>query len=109
MERWLKELYDHADPHIVVMLVGNKTDLESDRSVPSEEAKDFAGTSVTPALKITVCEMKTVFMDSLWYQNENAFFLVIKDTLCDVVIECNFAISDTDKIRERKYLQLTNK
>lgn len=42
VERWLKELYDHADPHIVVMLVGNKADLESDRSVPTEEAKDFA-------------------------------------------------------------------
>ncbi|KAM4581520.1 ras-related protein Rab-25b isoform 1-T1 [Odontesthes bonariensis] len=42
VERWLKELYDHADPHIVVMLVGNKTDLESERSVPIEEAKDFA-------------------------------------------------------------------
>lgn len=42
VERWLKELYDHADPHIVVMLVGNKTDLESERSVPSEEAQDFA-------------------------------------------------------------------
>ncbi|XP_054882506.1 ras-related protein Rab-25-like [Poeciliopsis prolifica] len=42
VERWLKELYDHADPHIVVMLVGNKTDLESERSVPTEEAKDFA-------------------------------------------------------------------
>ncbi|XP_010904201.2 ras-related protein Rab-25b [Esox lucius] len=42
VERWLKELYDHADPHIVVMLVGNKTDLSSERSVPTEEAKDFA-------------------------------------------------------------------
>lgn len=42
VERWLKELYEHADAHIVVMLVGNKTDLESDRSVPTEEAKDFA-------------------------------------------------------------------
>ncbi|XP_041797481.1 ras-related protein Rab-25b [Chelmon rostratus] len=42
VERWLKELYDHADPHIVVMLVGNKTDLESERSVPKEEAQDFA-------------------------------------------------------------------
>lgn len=41
-ERWLKELYDHADPHIVVMLVGNKTDLSAERSVPSEDAKDFA-------------------------------------------------------------------
>ncbi|KAF7226540.1 ras-related protein Rab-25b isoform X2 [Nothobranchius furzeri] len=42
VERWLKELFDHADTHIVVMLVGNKTDLESERSVPTEEAKDFA-------------------------------------------------------------------
>ena len=45
VERWLKELYDHADPHIVVMLVGNKTDLGAERSVPTEEAKDFAGTA----------------------------------------------------------------
>ncbi|XP_051527797.1 ras-related protein Rab-25-like [Myxocyprinus asiaticus] len=42
VERWLKELYDHADPHIVVMLVGNKSDLETLRTVPREEAKDFA-------------------------------------------------------------------
>lgn len=41
-ERWLKELYDHADPHIVVMLVGNKRDLETLRTVPSDEARDFA-------------------------------------------------------------------
>ncbi|CAL8297026.1 unnamed protein product [Lota lota] len=41
-ERWLKELYDHADPHIVVMLVGNKSDLDSVRTVPTEEAQDFA-------------------------------------------------------------------
>ena len=30
-ERWLKELRDHADPTIVIMLVGNKSDLEDDR------------------------------------------------------------------------------
>ncbi|XP_061790118.1 ras-related protein Rab-25b [Nerophis lumbriciformis] len=42
VERWLKELFDHADPHIVVMLVGNKCDLESDRSVPTDQAKEFA-------------------------------------------------------------------
>ncbi|XP_020509884.1 ras-related protein Rab-25 [Labrus bergylta] len=41
-ERWLKELLEHGDPHIVVMLVGNKKDLESLRTVPTEEAKDFA-------------------------------------------------------------------
>lgn len=43
VERWLKELYDHADPHIVIMLVGNKSDLATQRTVPTEEAKAFAG------------------------------------------------------------------
>uniref|UniRef100_A0A673ZVL4 Ras-related protein Rab-25 n=3 Tax=Salmoninae TaxID=504568 RepID=A0A673ZVL4_SALTR len=42
VERWLKELYDHADPHILVMLVGNKSDLETLRTVPTVEAKEFA-------------------------------------------------------------------
>lgn len=42
-ERWLKELFDHADPHIVVMLVGNKSDLGTLRTVPTDEARDFAG------------------------------------------------------------------
>ncbi|XP_030329713.1 ras-related protein Rab-25 isoform X2 [Strigops habroptila] len=42
VERWLKELYDHAEPSIVVMLVGNKTDLAQAREVPTEEARMFA-------------------------------------------------------------------
>ncbi|TNN02218.1 hypothetical protein fugu_009705 [Takifugu bimaculatus] len=42
MERWLKELYEHAEANIVVMLVGNKTDLELERSVATEEARGFA-------------------------------------------------------------------
>lgn len=42
--RWLKELRDHADSNIVIMLVGNKSDLKHLRAVPTEEAKAFAGT-----------------------------------------------------------------
>ncbi len=42
--RWLKELRDHADSNIVIMLVGNKSDLKHLRAVPTEEAKSFAGT-----------------------------------------------------------------
>jgi len=40
--RWLKELRDHADTNIVIMLVGNKSDLKHLRAVPTEEAKAFA-------------------------------------------------------------------
>ncbi|XP_061110081.1 RAB11a, member RAS oncogene family, like [Conger conger] len=41
-ERWLKELQDHADHNIVIMLVGNKSDLRHLRAVPLDEAKAFA-------------------------------------------------------------------
>ncbi|KAI5989387.1 GTPase [Pisolithus albus] len=40
--RWLKELRDHADSNIVIMLVGNKSDLKHLRAVPTEEATNFA-------------------------------------------------------------------
>lgn len=42
-QRWLQELRDHADPKIVIMIVGNKTDLRHLRSVLLDEAKLFAG------------------------------------------------------------------
>ncbi|MBN3324294.1 RB11A protein, partial [Atractosteus spatula] len=41
-ERWLKELQDHADSNIVIMLVGNKSDLRHLRAVPTDEARAFA-------------------------------------------------------------------
>jgi len=40
--RWLKELRDHADSNIVIMLVGNKSDLKHLRAVPTEEARTFS-------------------------------------------------------------------
>jgi Ras-related protein Rab-11A len=48
--RWLKELRDHADSNIVIMLVGNKSDLRHLRAVPTEEAKAFAGNLQIPAV-----------------------------------------------------------
>uniref|UniRef100_A0A4W5LFL1 RAB11B, member RAS onco family n=1 Tax=Hucho hucho TaxID=62062 RepID=A0A4W5LFL1_9TELE len=43
VERWLKELRDHADSNIVIMLVGNKSDLRHLRAVPTDGARAFAG------------------------------------------------------------------
>lgn len=40
--KWLEELRGHADKNIVIMLVGNKSDLGSLRAVPTEDAKEFA-------------------------------------------------------------------
>jgi len=41
VSRWLKELRDHADQNIVIMLVGNKKDLRHMRQVQTDEAKEF--------------------------------------------------------------------
>ncbi|XP_022739326.1 ras-related protein Rab11A [Durio zibethinus] len=40
--RWLEELRGHADKNIVIILIGNKSDLENQRAVPTEDAKEFA-------------------------------------------------------------------
>lgn len=42
VEKWLQELRQHAFDDIVIMLVGNKSDLKQAREVPSEDAKKFA-------------------------------------------------------------------
>jgi len=42
VERWLNELRDHADSNIVIMLVGNKSDLRHLRAVPTDQAAQFA-------------------------------------------------------------------
>lgn len=54
-ERWLKELQDHADSNIVIMLVGNKSDLRHLRAVPTDEAKAFAG-----IVTVVVCVLEHV-------------------------------------------------
>jgi len=40
--RWFRELRDHTDNKIVVMVVGNKADLHHLRAVSVEDAKTFA-------------------------------------------------------------------
>ena len=40
--RWLRELRDHTDQSIVVMLIGNKSDLRHLVAVSTDDAKEFA-------------------------------------------------------------------
>lgn len=43
VERWLAELKEHADDGVVILLVGNKSDLRHIRAVSTEEGAAFAG------------------------------------------------------------------
>ncbi|MED6148471.1 hypothetical protein PIB30_053456 [Stylosanthes scabra] len=42
VQRWLRELRDHADSNIVIMMAGNKNDLNHLRAVSSEDAQRLA-------------------------------------------------------------------
>lgn len=42
LKTWVEELREHASPHIVAMVVGNKSDLEALRVIPTEVAAEFA-------------------------------------------------------------------
>ena len=43
IKTWVEELREHASPHIVTLLVGNKSDLGALRVIPTEVAEEFAG------------------------------------------------------------------
>ncbi|KAI8893193.1 ras GTPase [Globomyces pollinis-pini] len=60
VERWLKELRDHADANIVIMLVGNKCDLNHLRAVPTEEAKEFATSQSISFIETSALEATNV-------------------------------------------------
>ncbi|XP_054812575.1 ras-related protein RABA1f-like [Prosopis cineraria] len=68
VERWLKELRDHTDSNIVIMLVGNKADLRHLRAVSTEDAKSFAEKENTFFMETSALESMNV---------ENAFTEVL--------------------------------
>ena len=65
--RWLKELRDHADTNIVIMLVGNKSDLRHLRAVSTEDAKEFANTNGLSFIETSALDASNV---ELAFQNE---------------------------------------
>ncbi|XP_047163538.1 ras-related protein RABA1f-like [Vigna umbellata] len=64
VERWFKELRDHTDNKIVVMVVGNKADLNHLRAVSAEDARTFAARERTFFMETSALDSTNV---------ENAF------------------------------------
>ncbi|CAO3692249.1 hypothetical protein INT44_003568 [Umbelopsis vinacea] len=62
VSRWLKELRDHADSNIVIMLVGNKSDLRHLRAVPTDEAKQFAADNGLSFIETSALDASNVEM-----------------------------------------------
>ncbi|KAG0455291.1 hypothetical protein HPP92_024256 [Vanilla planifolia] len=60
MERWLKELREHTNSNVIVMLVGNKADLRHLRAVSTEDAKAFAEKESTFFMETSALESTNV-------------------------------------------------
>ncbi|KAL3355379.1 hypothetical protein AABB24_019447 [Solanum stoloniferum] len=82
--RWLEELRAHADKNIVIMLIGNKTDLEDQRAVPTEDAKEFAQKDGLFFLETSAMEATNV---------EDAFLTVLTE-IFNIVNRKNLAAGD---------------
>ncbi|GLT37148.1 hypothetical protein SLA2020_114820 [Shorea laevis] len=70
MAKWLEELRGHADKNIVIMLIGNKSDLGSLRAVPTEDAQEFAQRENLFFMETSALEATNV---------ETAFFTVLTE------------------------------
>lgn len=70
LQRWLRELRNHADSNIVIIMAGNKSDLNHLRAVPTEdgqllaekEAIAFLETSALEALNVEKA-FQTILLD----------------------------------------------
>ncbi|KAK8643399.1 hypothetical protein V6N13_012699 [Hibiscus sabdariffa] len=68
--RWLHELRDHADSNIVIMMVGNKSDLNHLRAVSAEDAQGLAESESLSFMETSALEA---------YNVEKAFQTVLLD------------------------------
>ena len=70
VHRWLRELRDHADSNIVIMMAGNKSDLNHLRAIPDHDARllaekeglSFLETSALEALNVEKA-FQTILLD----------------------------------------------
>ncbi len=51
IKRWLKDVQEHADDNVVIILVANKTDLGNARIISTDEGKELADRFGVPFLE----------------------------------------------------------
>lgn len=100
VQRWLKELRDHADANIVIMLVGNKSDLRHLRAVPTEDAKLFASDNSLSFIETSALDASNV---ELAFQNIlTEIYRIVSSKALD-----NGDSSQNPLVGERKVLEIS--
>lgn len=89
--RWLKELKEHAEKEISIILVGNKTDLKHLRQVQEEEGVSFAKDNglfftETSALDNGDNKIESAFQTVVEGSQASSFYIRLTGQLCDLQI-----------------------
>ncbi|KAA3475616.1 ras-related protein Rab11A-like [Gossypium australe] len=84
--RWLEELRGHADKNIVIILIGNKSDLENQRAVSTEDAKEFAQKEGLFFLETSALEATNV----------EAAFLTVLNEIFNIVNKKNLVATENE-------------
>ena len=84
VEMWLRELRSHSNPDVKVFLIGNKTDLEEEREVTTEQGENFykqnnlnlflesSAKTGFNSQKIFIKAAEILYEDFTKYQDENS-------------------------------------
>ncbi|PSS31081.1 hypothetical protein PHLCEN_2v2413 [Hermanssonia centrifuga] len=66
---WLRDVREHADPHLTCILVGNKVDLCADADEGSDASKDQPSVTLKKAREVSTDEAE------LWAKEEGLLFV----------------------------------
>ena len=99
VEKWLKELREHAEPHIVVMLVGNKSDLKNLRAVKQEDASMFAEKNRIAFMETSALESSNVELAFQTIITEIYKLLNIKSILDESVADNDTKVGTGENIK----------
>jgi len=72
LSTWLRDAREYSSPELVVIVVGNKCDLEAERQVPTEEGQKFADENGLVFMETSAMSAKNV---------ERAFVSVANDVI----------------------------
>lgn len=86
VQRWLEELRAHADANIVIMLIGNKSDLSNLRQVDTDVARVYAEKEKLSFLETSAMESTNV---------ETAFYAVLSEIY--KIVSKNALIADENQ------------
>eukprot|EP01026_Neomeris_dumetosa_P050206 TRINITY_DN4396_c0_g1_i3.p2 TRINITY_DN4396_c0_g1~~TRINITY_DN4396_c0_g1_i3.p2 ORF type:complete len:212 (-),score=30.57 TRINITY_DN4396_c0_g1_i3:217-852(-) len=88
IERWLKEVREHTEPNIIIMMVGNKCDLDYLRVINIEEAKEFCKTEGISFIETSALDATNV---------EESFQSVLMDIYNNI---CTKVLDEKDEIED---------